>query len=205
MKTATKAVEAPVAITEVGKPTKGIKPNCNGVPGALIEIEDLPLDLVFGTRKQHISPYDALLKQLLEAGEGKALLFGHERARASVSVRPKKLGIKVEMADHAGKLYVRLAPGSTPEGKLAAAAKTQPPLSVKDVVVSDKKTRSRSLVLTALRKGWHTPEAIAAHLRSDDPDCSLDGPTVRSLLKAMQQDGGVRQASTSPEKWEIAI
>ena len=108
------AVQAPApVVAEVGKPTKGVKPNCNGVPGALIEASELPPDLVFGLRKQHVSPYDALLKQLLESGEGKALSFGHERARASVFARSKKLGIKIEMADHAGKLYVRLMPGST--------------------------------------------------------------------------------------------
>lgn len=190
------AVQAPApVVAEVGKPTKGVKPNCNGVPGALIEASELPPDLVFGLRKQHISPYDALLKQLLESGEGKALKFGHERARTSVVARSKKLGIKIELADYAGELYVRLAPGSTSQAR-------QP---LKDGLVSDKKTRNRSLILTALRKGKSTPEAIAAQLRSDDPDCSLDGPIVRSLLKGMQQDGGVRLVATSPEKWEAAI
>ena len=62
-------------ITEIQKPTKGVKPNLNGVPGELVPAAGLTLNFAIGNRK--VSPYDVLLDQLAAAPEGNLLRFAH--------------------------------------------------------------------------------------------------------------------------------
>lgn len=188
-KAAAAAVLAPVS-----KPTRGVRPNFTGVPGELIKVSEVPADLTFSVRKLHTSPYDPLLRQLQDADPGHVLCFGDERARPSVIARAKKLSLKVEFADHAGKLYVRLIPSATAPAHEA---------SVKTQVVQDKKTVNRALVMGQLRAGKVTPEAIAAGMRSEG--ASIDAPTVRSMLNAMKTEGTVRLAKITPETWELAV
>lgn len=190
---------ATAVAAKVGKPTKGVKPNFEGVRGELVKSAELPAGIVFGFRRLHSSPYDALLNQLVEAGTGQVLCFGNPRARCSITVRSRKLNIKVEYGEHLGKLYVRLAPGSTAPDESAASA---PLSSVKDTVASGQKTRKRSLIMTAIRQEKHSPEAIAAFMRQEYP--AMDAPIVRSMLKQMQIDGSVTLAKSMPETWELA-
>lgn len=180
------------------KPTKGVRPHTEGVPGELLSITEIPADLDFSARRLKISPYDVLLKSLMEAGPDKMLMFGAIRARASVMVRSRKLGIKIETGEHAGKLYVRLAPGSTappPATKLR---------SVTEIAADDHKTRNRAAILSGIRAGNRTPEAIGAWLRKQEGLPQLDGPVVRSLLKHMQTAGVVVLERITPETWQVA-
>jgi hypothetical protein len=174
------------------KPTKGVRPNFDGVDGIMLAARDVPSAVMFGSSGRK-SPYDAKLRQLVEAGDSSVLCFGDTRARASVWSRAKKLGIKIECGEHANKLYVRL---------LKASAAPDAP-SVKTAVVADVKVRNRSAILDALRRSITTPEAIAADLRTKGHN--LDAPIVRSMLKSMQSDGTAKLARVSPEKWEPAV
>lgn len=192
------ANSAAAVTTKAGKPTPGVRPNFTGVASVFVKLAEVPPELVFSARKQRTSPYDEKLRALLEAGRDTLLKFDDPRARASLSARSKKLGMKLEYGEHMGKLYVRLAPGST----AAPAAQSANPLSVKDTVAASDKTRKRSLIITAIRQGKHTPEAIAAFMRQEHPD--VDAPIVRSMLKQMQNDGSVTLAKISPETWELA-
>lgn len=129
-------------------------------------------------------------------------MFDNLRARDSLNVRSRKLGMKLEYGEHGGKLYVRLANGSS---GIAPASTSQDRQTLKDELVSDHKTRNRAAIMSAMRSGCKTPEAISAWLRKqDDGTVSLDGSIVRSLLKHMQTAGTVVLKKISPETWEIA-
>lgn len=175
----------------VQKPTKGVRPRLEGVPGVLLTARDVaPLGLIFGAATR-VSPYDAKLRELCAAEAGAVLCFGNLRARASLYQRAKKLNIKLEFGEQGGKLYARLV-----------SSEALPRQSVTGTVVTDAKTRNRALICAAIRKGKKTPEAIAAFLR-DEGHTNFDGPVVRSMLKHMQAQGQVTLMKITPETWEV--
>lgn len=90
-------------------------PRFDGVPGQIVAGDSLD-GISFSASKHRVSPYDALLDDLLAEtrkaiGEGKpmpALRFGDVRAKVSVRARAKKKEFKLEFADAGGVLYVRM-------------------------------------------------------------------------------------------------
>jgi hypothetical protein len=88
-------------------PQKGVKPNCDGVPGEIVDLAEVGPAAIWGRKNTKVSPYDLPLAQLAEAGPGKVLKFGDPRAWSSVGVRAKKLGFRVSRAVVDGKLFVR--------------------------------------------------------------------------------------------------
>lgn len=147
------------------KPGPGKHPDFSGVPGEIVSIENLVLD--FQTRKR-MSPYDALLDNLVEAGPGKALKFGDVRARASVTVRARKKGLKVSFAELYGVLYVRL------DGK------------AEDTIG---RTR-REKILQTLKTGPRKAIALTVALR-DQGDAAIDVNLVLAILGQMERSGEV--------------
>jgi len=89
----------------VGRPVKGVRPDFRGVAGELVD--EIPADLVFGGKGHRISPYDEPLRQLAAAEGHKWLKFGYARARVSVNVRARKMGLKVVCAESNGTLFVQ--------------------------------------------------------------------------------------------------
>lgn len=139
-----KAVDMAGATTKkaaVKEPRK--KLDFSGVPGELVDIGGVELN--WGSR-QRKSPYDALLRNLVLAGPGKALKFGSERAWASVNVRARKLGITVEPAFVNGALYVRLAR----KQKTAAEAIEERHATIVEML--KERPASESLIVDALRR-----------------------------------------------------
>jgi hypothetical protein len=153
--------------TTAAKPTNR-KPDFTGVAGRLVE---LPADvsLQFGARGGRVSPYDALLEQLAAARD-KVLEFGDLRARASVMARSKKLGIKVLLAEHGPKLYVKFG-GWLPESD---RWKAEVRAGIRDTVTTQ--PRNEIQVAVALRaKGLN----------------DVDAGVVGAILKQMEQAGEV--------------
>lgn len=199
MATALKKTAEPEAEIIIRRgPRKGCKPNFDGVSSAFAKLSEVPPSVIFGVRKAHVSPYDQKLNELLEKGKDAVLVFDDVRARASLSVRSRKLGLKIEYGEYLGKLYVRMLPSA------AALNENPAPKSLGTTVAESDKTRKRSLILTAIRMGKHTPEAIAVFMRQEGGASQIDAPVVRSMLKHMQTDGSVRLVNISPEKWELA-
>jgi len=114
------------------------------------------------------SPYDALLEQLAAAGPGKGLKFGDVKARASVTVRARKKGMRVSFAVAGDVLYVRF------DGR----------------VEDDVHGGRRAAILTALRRGPANPITLAVILRANG-DANLDGETVVVILAQMARTGEV--------------
>ena len=143
----------------VGMGRKGRVPDVKGVPGKVIQ---LPAGLTFGSRARQ-SPYDPLLREVETAAPGSGLEFGDPRARASVIIRAKKLGLKVEFAEQDGKLYVRLA------------------------AAQDTRTARHDAILALLRLGPSTPIKIASVLR-EKGDTVADGQIVVAALGQMERN-----------------
>lgn len=180
------------------KPTKGVRPKFDGIPGQLMQPSEVPTGLLFGA-KVHASPYDAKLRELAVAPSGAALQFAGLRARPSLYSRARKLNLKVEFAELGGKLYVRIAPMTCSPSSTTAAGGPPPP-SLQQELISEKRIRNHTAILAAVCAGKRTPEAIAAAIRAEIPHA--DGVIVRSMLKQMQQAGSVRLTKISPETWE---
>lgn len=178
------------------KPTKGVKPRFEGVAGVLLQPSETPDDLIFG-HTLRVSPYDAKLRELSGAPSGALLVFDSIRAKASLYGRAKKLNVKVEFAESAGKLYVRMVPMST----ASASASDKTVGSLQQEFVNEKRARNHGAILAAMRAGKKTPEAIAAAIRPEIPHA--DGVTVRSMLQQMAKDRKVTLAKVSPETWEV--
>ena len=93
---------------------KGQAPDFTPTKGALVSMP--AAELHWGKTSGRASTYDALLEQLVAAKDAKTVLcFETTKPRPNIGARAKKLGIRVEMAEHGGKLYVRymgLAPDS---------------------------------------------------------------------------------------------
>lgn len=161
-----KKTAAPAAVPKVKAARR--KPDFSGVPGQVVDVAARPIEWGPRTRR---SPHDGLLSDLLVAGPNKALEFADPRAWASVSVRARKMGIKVEAAVVDGKLLVRVAPRQerTPE-ELREARHTA--------------------VLAALKATPANALAIAAWVRAH---CEIDisGPQTESILGQLSRAGKV--------------
>lgn len=142
-------------------------PDFSGVAGKLV---DVPAGLVFGV-KTRVSPYDVLLQQLA-ASKGKALEFGDLRARASVHVRAKKLGMRVLTAEQGNTLYVKFG-GWMPS---TDGWRAQVRAAINEVV----RTQPRNEVQIAV--------AVRAQGLND-----VDAGIVGTILKQMEQEGAVQR------------
>lgn len=152
--------------TATKKPTRQ-HPDFTGVPGKLVAV---PTGLVFCDRKTRISPYDALLLELAVAPKGNVLQFSDLRARNSLSVRSRKLGMKILFAEQANTLYVQFAGWSPDSEKWKALVRE----GILDVIQTQ--PRSPIQIATALR---------AKHI--NDVDAGL----VDAILKQLEQSGEV--------------
>jgi hypothetical protein len=151
----------------VGEP-KGVKPDMRGVAGCLIEATDAPEGLLFWHRKK-VSPYDALLESLAAAGQGKMLRFEDRRARVSIGVRAKKLGLRVVCAEADGKLYVRF----------------------ESRVEDNLKGTRRGAILGALKPGIALTAMEITVLLRDKGDGTVDAGLVGTILDQMVRSGQI--------------
>lgn len=148
---------------------KGRRIDFSGVPGELV---DLPGGLTFSKTK--ISRYDALLEQLAVAGAGRVLKFGALKARASVHVRAKKLGMQVLCAELDGCLYFKFA-GWAPDSERA-------------------KQMVRAKILEVLGTNPRTEIQVAVELRKQGLT-DMDAATAGAVLKQMEQLGQTSRKS----------
>ncbi len=163
-----------------------------GVAGVVIE--SVPEDVVFGERKRKCSPYDPLLLQLQAAGPGKFLRFDDLRARPSLIVRAKKLGIRVLFGEKGEQLFVCLAKADL---TTAGVADEQPRVTVSDIVIA------------ALKVGRSTAGEIVTWARSNGaPGVGIS--QVDGLLSNLARAGKVKLrplrsgASDAPDRWSLA-
>jgi len=158
----------PAASKRPGRP-KGTKLDFSGVPGEVVSLDSLPrLDF---SRHQRQSPYDALLERLLDAPKNSALKFGDPRARATIGVRARKKGLKVEFAECDGTLYVRIV-GFLNEDEPDAKDAMQ--------------------VLRAMAAGFAAPVTISDHIVRSGGE--MTPGRVLATLKQMESAGTVRKA-----------
>ncbi len=161
-------------------PKKGTRPDTTGVAGAICEIENLPL--AFGVRAR-VSPYDALLRTLVETTEKAVaenrprpgLRFDSPRCRPSLLVRARKLNLCISFAEHEGKLYVRFD-GRTEE--------------------EVRQSRKQALLKLLSIHGPMTHVKCATKLR-DDGDNAIDGSLANALLLQMVREGSLVQQDNS--------
>lgn len=144
----------------------------SGVKGEFV-VDDAPAGVLFGTKKR-MSPYDALLMRLRDAGRGH-LVFDDVKARVSVAVRAKKLGIGVEFGEPdegalSGKLLVRLTVSGTPE-----------------------KVAERRDAMVRVLKNHHgmTDQQATNALRNETGEQRLNLQDVQLILAKLQRDGVV--------------
>lgn len=157
-------------------PPKGRTLDFSGVPGEIVPA-DAVQGLEFSAKKIRHSPYDALLEKLLDSPKGSILKFGDPRARASVTVRARKKGLKVEFAERDGVLYVRIA----------GFAEQRP--EIKPVHVPG---GCAALVLRALAAIEDaTPLAIAEYIIQNG--VRITTPEVRDTLVQMAKDGTAKK------------
>lgn len=153
-----------MVVAPVPAPKKGVKPHLEGVPGKLTVAPSVALK--WGARKG-LSPYDALLEQLAAAKPGQVLAFEHPRAKPSVGARSRKLGLRVEMAELDGKLYVRFA-GFAPD--------------------SDRyKKLLRDKLLAAVAEQERNEVQLAVELRKQPGMADVDAGTIHAVLCQMEQ------------------
>ena len=160
----------------------GVRPDVHGVPG---ELAPLPSDLLFGSRLRQ-SPYDGLLQQLKAAtlawkdtepcvGAQPGLVFGEMRARTSLAVRAKKLGLRISFAEKGAKLYVRL-----------------------DGVEGDQTRHIRhARIVAALTNAPHSLAAITKKLR-ERGDTLVDMQMTEAILGGMAKTGEVIRRESAP-------
>lgn len=156
------------------KPTKGVRPDFGGVPGALVPLTGIALE--FG-RQNRSSPYDSLLDELaratdeaIEKKEPKpGLKFDDLRAKPSIYARAKKKGLRVVFAVAGAALYVRM------EGR-------------NDDHIKDSR---RAAILKMLAGGAvMTYMQITNKLRADG-DLTIDGPIVDAIMLQLMRTGSV--------------
>lgn len=162
-----------------------------GTPGALVEA--LPADLDF-TNPGRVSMYDTLLLSLeRKVDEAKrdparkgqpmpGLCFEDIKARAGVTARAKKIGIKILMAEAGGKLYIRYV------GR----------------AVDDQREPRRIKILDILQKapGPMTYMQITNMLRADG-DETVDAGLVDLILVSMMKAGDVIRQNTGA--WRLSL
>lgn len=153
-----------------GPAPKGRMPNMAGVPGELVDEAALPAGVAWGS-KTRISPYDPLLRQLAEAGPGKALKFGDTRARTSINVRAKKLGLRVTCGEAGGALFVRF------EGR----------------VDDNKRETRREIIRGALKITVGATAMALTNTLREKGDASVDVNIVEAILAQMAKAGEVVQ------------
>lgn len=172
------ARKAVAMIERIGPPTKGVRPNCNGVPGELVSLEGIALE--FGRTK--ISPYDGLLDQLAKATDAAVeksqprpgLKFGDPRAKASIYARAKRMGLRVIFAIAGNELYVRM------EGRADDDTREKRRIAIRRMLAS-------GAALSYIQ--------IANKLRADG-DLTVDAQTVDAIMVQMMRAGDViRQES----------
>lgn len=184
---ATAPATAP-AITELPKPTKGVKPRMDGVPGELVDLD--ALNLQFGGMRK-VSPYDPLLDQLATATDAAmaavpkrprpGLKFGHVRARNSVWARAKAKGFKVSFAIAGSDLYVRL------DGR----------------VDDDVKETRRSAIRKLLASHMQLSVIPICNKLREGGDVNVDAALVETILTQMAKAGEViRQESGA---WRLGL
>lgn len=172
-------------VVSVLKPTKGVRPNFGGVPGALVSLEGVT-GLEFGRTK--ISPYDALLDQLAKATDEAVekqqprpgLKFGDARAKASVYARAKQKGLRVLFAIAGKDLYVRM------EGR----------------VDDNIKGARREAIRKILAKGEAFSYIQITNKLRADGDLTIDAPIVDAILLQMMRAGEVARQETGA--WRAA-
>jgi hypothetical protein len=161
-------------------------PNFTGVPGEIVSAEEIRhLNLNFETRKpsKH-SPYDDLIRKLVDAGEGKFLLFKETRAHVAVRMRAKKLGFVLAFAEAAGHLYVKYV------GRIDQQKFSQ---------------RKDNCYFLLKKYGPSTPARVAAKLREDLSDDLADAAAADLMLlelvregRAIKPDGGKNIFAANP-------
>jgi|SRR5579863_140607 len=177
-------------------PKKGVRPDFVGVPGRLVD--EAPPDVVFG-RKSKLSPYDPLLLQLQKAGAGKFLKFDDLRAKSSLIVRAKKLGIKILFGEQGSTLWVALAKAElSQDGNVQqpSAPKARPlPEIVLEAISNDKRD---------------TPGLIVSYCRLHGaPEATLNA--VDSSLATLLRQGRIklkakpRSAPDDQDRWVSVI
>jgi hypothetical protein len=154
------------AAVEAAPAPKRKAPDMTGVAGELVSIEGM--ELSFGRGQRKVSPYDALLDQLVAAGKGQALRFGDRKARTAVGARAKKKGLRVSFAEAGSVLYVRLD-GRTED---------------------DMHEYRRQRILSALMLGPTTSIKLAATLR-EKGDAAADAQTVDAICGQMARRGEI--------------
>jgi hypothetical protein len=159
-------------------PKKGHVPDFSGVPGELVAADAVPAGIHWGTKLRG-SPYDPLLKELAEAGAGKMLKFGNARARTSIVLRARKLGLKVVCGEDGGALYVKFVGR---EGDDLANARRE-------------KIRQALKIVVGI-----TLSKLLLHLR-DKGDVTIDAPTLQLILSQMMRAGEIIHADG--DQWRL--
>jgi hypothetical protein len=161
-----------------------------GVPGELVDIA--PADILFGERRLKTSPYDPLLLQLKNAGAGKFLKFGDLRCRPSLTVRAKKLGLKILFGEQGQTLWVTLA-----KADLDAVGGPIEPQPARPAMTD--------LVLKALGAKRNTAGEIVSWMRSNGAT-GIGITQVDGLLSNLARAGKIklrRSGDDGPEKWAL--
>jgi hypothetical protein len=152
---------------KVVETTKRGRPDFSGVPGELVDAAVVPAGLHFGTKLRG-SPYDGLLKQLADAGAGKMLKFGDPKARVSINVRARKLGLKVSCAEDGNVLWVRF------DGRAD----------------DDVKASRREKILGVLKFGPNTAIRLA-HVLREKGDENVDASLVEAICVQVARSGEI--------------
>jgi len=171
-------------------PTKGVRPQTNGVPGVLVS-EAPPEGMLFGAKKLKVSPYDPLLLQLKVAGPGNYLKFEDLRARVSVYARAKKLGIVVEFGERGNTLWVALGKAQL---HTDGAVDEAPRKTISDVVIDAIKAKRTTAgeIVTFVRSNGGAGAGIT----------QIDG-----VLSSLLRQGKVRLVSRPTDdvpRWGLA-
>jgi len=169
-------------------PSKGTRPNFNGVPGCIVASDALPEGLDFAAKRARISPYDGLLEKLLEAPKNSALKFGDLRARASIIIRARKKGLRVVFAERGSELYVRIDGFIDSNDKAKATLKNAAPATLP----SKPSDQIEQAVLRAMAVGFSNPQTIADHARKNGTIIIGVAP-IQSALIRMEINGLVRR------------
>jgi hypothetical protein len=136
-----------------GKPATQIRKRTAPPTGKIVSLEGI--DLQFGNRNR-MSPYRALLEQLLDASKNSVLRIDNPKARYSITKQARELGWKVAFAEHRRYLYVKI------DGVSEKPA-TNP--------IEEPKTAASRRVVTALEKGPLTAAEVARTLKADPAAC----------------------------------
>lgn len=178
------AVEATAVVQEAAPERKPSRkhPDFSGVAGEFVTATDPGVALLHWGNQRRISPYDALLEDLARRTEAARVAIGtpepvlrfcNARARTSLGVRARKLGLIVEFALSGTLLYVR-----------------------HKARVSDKaREERRGAILRHIKLGPMNAIALAGRLRQDG-DNTVNAGDVEVILEQLTKTGAVvRQES----------